>query len=200
MSSYANDDDSFEAEDYRRYKDRKYKELCPRKDGVLSFISSTETVVARFKESDEPLPPRKINSELGRLRTAVSKLSSETREEIGSRELLQWQYARPNERWFDDEYFRKGKLIKDNGSALDLLEKLVADDFKRKDDRDAVKRVNLISGAAFIFTTHGGKIEAGRNSPFVKYLDFLFLDVGMEQADVPKAVRDFVKKNSGVLD
>jgi hypothetical protein len=117
------------------------------------------------------------------LRSAINKLSSEAREEIDSRELDQWQKARPPETWFDDKYRNKRGILENNGSALSLLEKSVAEDFKREEHRDAVKRKSLIASAAFVFTTHGGAIEERGNSPFVKYIQHLFIDVGMEQAD-----------------
>jgi hypothetical protein len=177
-----------------------YLEYWPKGGDKAAFISATEAAVRRFMENEAPSPPKKINAELDRLRSAIKNLSSETREEISSRELSQWQNARPDGTWFDDQYIKKNIKLRSGAAALDSLEILTAEKFERTDDRDAVKRKFLIASAAFTFTNHGGKIEAGGGSLFVKYLQHLFTDVGMEHADFSKAVRDFVHKNGGVLD
>ena len=167
---------------------------------IEAFAALTKDVVGAFKDGEAAPSPKKIRAELGRLRSAIANLSPEAREEIGDRELKQWQDARLNETWFDDDYLRKATHIRDGDSALAGLEKSVAGEFQPKGDHDAVQREALIARAAFAFCVYGGKLKARVNSDFVAYVERLFEDVGLVQADCPKAVRRFLAKNGGVLD
>ena len=173
-----------------------YEDHWPGDGDVDAFVALTKDAVGAFKDG-ESAP---IKDDLIRLRNAIEKLSPEAREEIGDRELRQWQDARPEGTWFDDDYLRHATHIRDGGSTLAGLEKSVAEDFETKGDHDAVQREALIARAAFAFSVHGGTIEAGVKSPFVKYVAHLFEDVGLGQADCPQSVRRFLTKNGGVLD
>jgi hypothetical protein len=177
-----------------------YDEFWPGVGNLWIFTTSTEEVITRYKEREDPLPPRKIEAELNHLRVSLKKLSSETRKEINDRELSQWQNIRHDGAIYDEGYFKKQRLIEGKGSALILLENSVADKFEREYDRDAIKRKDLIAQAALVFSVCGGKIKAGAKSDFVKYIQHLLFDIGLEKADCPKAVRDFIEKHPGVLD
>jgi hypothetical protein len=171
-----------------------YAEYWPGQGDVAVFIAATETAVDMFKFSDTPLAPKKINAQLSRLREAIKGLSPETRELINGRELEHWQNARSNGTWFDNESFDYFHQIQNGSAALDFLSKYVAEEFRRDTQRDAVQRRHLIAAAEFSFVTSGGKIEAGRTSPFFAYLEHLFEDVGLADADCSKAIRDYLSK------
>jgi len=173
-----------------------YEDHWPGDGDVDAFVALTKDAVGAFKDG-ESAP---IKDDLIRLRNAIEKLSPEAREEIGDRELRQWQGARPPETWIDADHLRKAAHIRDGDSALAGLEKSVAEDFETKGDHDAVQREYLIARAALTFSVYGGQLEAGVNCPFVKYVAHLFEDVGLGQADCPQAVRRFLTKNPGVLD
>jgi hypothetical protein len=177
-----------------------YEDHWPGDGDVDAFVALTKDAVGAFKDGEASPAPKTIRAELSRLRSAIANLSPEAREEIGDRELKQWQSPRPEGTWFDDVYLRQATHIRDGDSALAVLEKSVAEDFQTKGDHDAAQRESLIARAALAFSIHGGGIEARYNSPFVVYVQHLFLDVGFGQADCPKAVWRFLVKNGGVLD
>jgi hypothetical protein len=178
-----------------------YAEYCPSSGDVERFTAGSVNAVAIFKDECELLPPKVINSDLGALRKVISRMSKETREIIGRRELEQWQNSRSNGAFFDEEYFQRSRDIFDGGSLLDKLDNCLIKDFRRSTPRrNAGKRKDLLRSAAFLFSVYGGKIEGGINSMFVRYVTHLFEEVDLTEADCSKAVRDFIKKNPGVLD
>lgn len=171
-----------------------YTEYWPGGGEVEKFVAATEDAVARFKGRPEPLSPRKINAELSRLRSALENLSPETRAHILSYEIVPQHEAAPQENFSFVTMFDRFNGVVGEGSCVERLEKIVANKFSSRTQRDAIKRRDLIFQAGFIYKAHGGKVEAREKSPFVKYLQHLFGDVGMENADVPKAVRDLISK------
>jgi hypothetical protein len=197
MRKYDNDDDSFEAEDFRSYKS-----LCPEGGDVDAFAALTRDAVAAFKDSMTPSAPKITRARMKSLRKVIAELEEvpEALEELGNRELRQWQDARPEGTWFDDEWNRQARRIRDGGSALDVLKKAVAEDFEPKGDHDAAQRKYLIARAAYVFSVYGGSIEAKRESPFWNYIDRLLEDAGLGQADSFQAIQRFLAKNGGVLD
>ena len=64
---------------------------------------------------------------------------------------------------------------------------------------DAMKRHDLITDAILAFKMFGGEIQAGAATPFGKYLFDLFMDAGIEDADISKVIRDYLKKDTSVL-
>ncbi len=164
------------------------------------FAEASEKIVQSFKAAKTPIPPREINRELDRVRSAILNLSPEGRTVLASREIDQWQTSRPKGTWFDSEYLEQQRKINNGGSSIDVLEDIVADNFRRNKQINAIKRRDMIARAAFVFTCCGGKLEARVKGPFVGYIEHLFTDVGLEAADCPKAVRDFLAENTGVRD
>ena len=71
-----------------------------------------------------------------------------------------------------------------------LLEKR----FDRRMQGDMLKRSVFYIGAAWIFKLYGGKIEARRNAPFVKYVELMIEDAGIPVGDVSQSIRAFLER------
>ena len=177
-----------------------YTEFCPNGSSGEWFNEASKEIINSFVSGKTPPPTRDIERELKRVRSALKNLSTEARAELISREITLWQNDRPEGTWFDDAYLEQRLKLRDDGSAVNRLETIVEAKFRRDKQRTAIKRRDLIAKAAFIFSSVGGTIAAAVNSPFVDYLQRLFLDAGLESADCSKAVRDFLAENDGVLD
>ncbi len=185
-----------------------YKDFCPGGDAE-SFSLSSQALVERYKSANAPMTKKDIDRQINQLQNMIRKLKPDTRTLINARELAEWQVKQPahqlvgegfSDGIFTDRYMNQAKKIRDGGSTLDLLERLSAEDYGDSSSIKGKRRKELISDAALCFSIYSGELKATLNSPFVKYLQQIFFDVSLENADCLKAARTFIKENPGVLD
>ena len=189
MSRYANDDDSFEAEEYRSYN-----KLCPVDVDKDVFIDASRRIINDFKTVGTPPTAKEINRQLSSLRAAIKGLSPEAKAVLRAREHDDWQTVRSQGEAYDDVWLQRAEQIGGGGVALGVLKKTSAGEFTRK-RWTAVKRIALIARAIFLFKCGGEKIEDS-NSKLVNYIQWLLGEVGLEDEYPKKALNDFLKEHA----
>ena len=191
MSRFAKDDDSFEAEE-----GRVYERLCPVDVDLGVFIDASKKIINDFKTVGEPPTAKEINRQLSALQSAFKGLSLEAKAVLRAREHDHWQSARTQGEVYDDEWLKRAEQVSGGGAALDILRETSAGKFTRKRWK-AVKRAALIARAIFLFKCGAEKIEVS-NSKLVKYIQWLFGEVELDDRHPEKALRDFLKEHNVV--
>ncbi len=157
-----------------------YSEYCPEGGDVGRFMARSQDALNGYGETPLLRPQEDINKELRKLRKVLAALSPDTRYLIDKREYMDGKRSYVN------------FLC---NSSLTRLERFVTEDLNRSVRMDGHRRFHLIQRAAIAFYEEGGDVTARVSSPFVEYVHFLAIDVGLD-LDAPKAVRDFLDKTS----
>jgi hypothetical protein len=136
----------------------------------------------------EPLPKANINKYLQKINNLLKTLPDQVIEELKSREI--GYYPDPDSDKWRENLFR---VTLENRSSVNTLLEITDRDCIYPTHADALKRYKLIGSAVDTFKKFGGEIQTGAETPFAKYLFDLFMDAKIEEADIPKAIRDYMK-------
>jgi hypothetical protein len=172
--------------------DTDYREHCPEGGDQESFAEHSLRIIELYRTSN-PQPTRDTESDLAQLRRAIKKLTPQTRAVILGRESLMWGTDFAS--YFSEAAVRNREIIKNGGSLLDRVERLIAPKYDSPYQVRGRKRLELLMGAALNFTFHKGRLSQSLKSDFVSYVGQLLEDLGDAEADAYGAVRKFLKEN-----
>ena len=172
-------------------------------DHIGRFCFGSEMALQDFYSDAPMIPQRQVNKHLQKLHSVLKHLPKQVKEILETREISLHPGTVslpdvPDKDW-DENTLR---VIK-GGSALDILLNISSENEALPTHVDAMRRHSLITHAMINFAMHGGEILAGAETPFAKYLFDLFMDAKIEEVDISKAIRDYVKKKkykNGVID
>jgi hypothetical protein len=163
---------------------------CP-SDGTEqreTFCLLNKVALKKYAASDEPLSNAEINKHLKKLNSTLRAMPKQIIHLLRRRESDEYP-KHPREAWFENL-----DRVRDGGSAMDMLIKISKTQHKHPTHADAVKRHALITDAILAFKMFGGEIQSGAATPFGKYLFDLFIDAGIENADISKVISDYTNK------
>jgi hypothetical protein len=159
-----------------------FSEYAPKNCDVRHFNSFTCHIVRDYMIKQKHRPQGAVEEDLKKLRNILSKMKADVRTELISRECQALN---------KDELKSFKNIILDGGSALEKLECLTKEPFKRSKRHDHMNRSNLFNFAIANFKHCGGKLPSKLDKDILHYLDAIAYAAGIDPFDAQKAVQKY---------